>query len=106
MIDTLATTLSRTPCEVEYEFNKGEPAFLTGAPENCHPGTDDECVILRVELVKGGNRLDVTDILSDEENDELTQACLEDVASSIQEAAEDRAERQYEERMELQEAYD
>ena len=106
MIAALKTTLSRTPCEVEYEFTKGEPAYLSGAPENCHPGSDDECDILRVELVKGDSRLDVTDILSDDENDELTQECLEDVASSARDAAEAAAESKWEARMELQEAYD
>lgn len=106
MIATLKTTLSRTPCEVEYEFNKGEPACISGLPENCHPGSDDECIILRVELVKGDAHLRVEDFLSDEEIDELTQECLEDVAGECEQAAEDRAERQYEARMELQEAYD
>ena len=84
MIATLSTFIGETPCDVEFEFVKGEPAYTSGLPENCHPGIDDECSILKVELVKGDNRIDVTDFISEDENKGLIEECLEHVEQSAE----------------------
>ena len=62
--------------DCEFEYQAGEPAHLTGLPENCHPGEDEEInpFELRVHFDKKEAPKDMTFLLD-----------FEDICEDIQE---------------------
>lgn len=50
----------------EFEYDAGEPAKLTGLPENCHPGEAPEIAPIKLEVYfdKKAGPLDMTVLLN------------------------------------------
>jgi hypothetical protein len=59
------------PCVVEFEFHEGEPASVSGSPDNWHPGYPPNVALLSCRV--GG--VDITEMLSNSQQERIEDAC-------------------------------
>ncbi len=62
---------------VEYTFRPGYPAYISGPPEDCYEGQDDEVEIETVIVFFGATWMNVTSLLNPETIEYLEQEIIE-----------------------------
>lgn len=82
--------------EVEYTYDPGERARLSGPPEDCCPETPESIEIISV-MFKG---TDIVDDLTEDQLSDLSEAARQDMLDRAADAAEAKAEARAEERWE------
>jgi hypothetical protein len=65
------------PMVCEYEHDEGEAPIVNGGPDNWHPGSPPNAVLLTCRV--GG--VDITDMLSSSQVERLEEAILEQLES-------------------------
>ena len=61
------------PIEASYEYDAGEPARISGGPDNWQPGTPPNAFLLSCRI----EGVDVTEMISSDQRERLEEAILD-----------------------------